>query len=314
MNVLFIFLDGIGLGPDDPEINPFARADMPHLQQLLDGNRLVRSTSFPLETKQASLFSLDACLGVDGIPQSATGQATLLTGQNVPDILGYHYGPKPNPPVIQILNNGNIFNTLIQNNRSAALLNSYPQGYFDSIQSGRRIYSAIPLAVTISGIQLKNTDNLREGIAVSADFTAQGWHDHLGISDIPVISPREAGERMVELSNTYDLSLFEYWLSDIAGHRQDMDIACNLLETFDKVLGGLLIDWDDDFGLILITSDHGNMEDLSTRRHTKNPVPALLIGNPDQRNAFFNHQNSDHSKSRFNLMDIAPGILSTINS
>jgi 2,3-bisphosphoglycerate-independent phosphoglycerate mutase len=36
----------------------------------------------------------------------------------------------------------------------------------------------------------------------------------------------------------------------------------------------------------LLTSDHGNLEDLSTRRHTANPVPALLIGAPAYRNAF----------------------------
>ena len=66
----------------------------------------------------------------------------------------------------------------------------------------------------------------------------------------------------------------------------DMQAAEKLLITFDKVLGGLLGAWDEQRGLILITSDHGNMEDLSTRRHTPNPVPALLVGEPGLRHAF----------------------------
>jgi len=37
MRVLFIFMDGIGLGENNPETNPFARAKMPNLNKLLDG-------------------------------------------------------------------------------------------------------------------------------------------------------------------------------------------------------------------------------------------------------------------------------------
>jgi bisphosphoglycerate-independent phosphoglycerate mutase (AlkP superfamily) len=44
------------------------------------------------------------------------------------------------------------------------------------------------------------------------------------------------------------------------------------------VLGGLLEAWDDDAGLIIITSDHGNLEALDHRHHTANPVPTLVIG------------------------------------
>jgi bisphosphoglycerate-independent phosphoglycerate mutase (AlkP superfamily) len=34
-NVLFLFLDGIGLGGDDPEINPFVQARLPNLNKLI---------------------------------------------------------------------------------------------------------------------------------------------------------------------------------------------------------------------------------------------------------------------------------------
>ena len=41
MHILFLFLDGIGLGSSDPEINPFAKVDMPNLQGLLGGKKLL---------------------------------------------------------------------------------------------------------------------------------------------------------------------------------------------------------------------------------------------------------------------------------
>jgi bisphosphoglycerate-independent phosphoglycerate mutase (AlkP superfamily) len=133
---------------------------------------------------------------------------------------------------------------------------------------------------------LKTLDDLQNGQALSADFTAQGWRDRLDLPETPVLTPIQAGERMAALVEDYDLAFFEYWLSDYAGHNQDMQAAHNLLAILDQVLGGLLDNWNDHEGMILITSDHGNMEDLSTRRHTANPVPALLVGDQKLRSDF----------------------------
>jgi 2,3-bisphosphoglycerate-independent phosphoglycerate mutase len=300
MRILFLFLDGIGLGSDDPQINPFAAAKSPHLQELLGGQRLLAQTA-PYEGELASLLALDACLGVDGLPQSATGQATLLTGINVPAAIGYHYGPKPNPPVAEFLKNGNLFFKLKNHLRQAALLSAYPPRYFEAIASGLRMYSAIPLAVTIAGIPLKSARDLSAGRALAADFTGQGWHEHLGLSEIPVLTPRQAGKRLGEIAQTYDLAFFEYWLTDYAGHRQRMSDALAVLENIDQVMGGLVEKWNTEDGLILLTSDHGNLEDLSTRRHTTNPVPALLIGSRENRREF--------SVKLQDLADVTPAIL-----
>ena len=299
MYLLFLFLDGVGLGPNDPEHNPFAAANMPVFRNLLGGKPLV-SEIVPFVGDRVTLVGIDACLGIEGLPQSATGQATLLTGENVPRAIGKHYGPKPNQAVSRFLRNGNLFNTLKDGGQRVAFLNAYPPGYFESIESGRRIYSAIPLAAISAGIPLKNYDDLKNGQAISADFTAQGWREHLSLPDTPLLTPTQAGNLLATLSKKNNFTLFEYWLSDYAGHRQDMKTACALLETFDQVLSGLLSEWDDHHGLILITSDHGNLEDLSTRRHTRNEVPALVIGNPALRQKF--------TKKLIDLTDITPAI------
>ncbi len=300
MRVLFLFLDGVGLGPDDPATNPLARAAMPHLTRLLEGQRLVAPAA-PVETARATLLALDACLGVPGMPQSASGQAALLTGLNVSSLIGMHYGPWPNQAIVNLLANGNLFRAVRRAGKHAALLNAYPPSYFAAIASGRRVYSAIPQAVVSAGIPLKTADDLNTGQALSADFTGQGWHDRLGLRDTPLLTPAEAGARMAALASALDFAFFEYWPSDYVGHGQDMAEALELLATLDAMLGGLLAAWDDDEGLILITSDHGNLEDLGTRGHTTNPAPALLIGAPAHRRTL--------AASLRSLTDIAPAII-----
>lgn len=76
MRFVFLFVDGIGLGEDNPETNLFAAAKMPNLASLLGGRRLINGAA-PLETERATLLELDANLGVDGLPQSASGQACV---------------------------------------------------------------------------------------------------------------------------------------------------------------------------------------------------------------------------------------------
>lgn len=298
--ILFLFLDGVGLGEDDPEKNPLSVASLPTLAGLLNGKRLVAGSE-NTHSERASLLALDACLGVDGVPQSATGQAALVTGKNVSAAVGYHYGPKPNPDVARHLDDGGLFGHFARQKKKAGLVNAYPAGYFHGINSGKRIYSSIPLAVTRAGLPLLNQEDLFAGKAISADFTGKAWRERLNVPECPVRTPIEAGRFLAELAEQYDFAFFEYWLSDYAGHEQYMEGGVRLLEEFDQVLQGLLERWDDEQGLIVLTSDHGNLEDLSTRRHTENPVPLLLIGNKQARLAFQNAHN---------LCDVAGGILS----
>jgi 2,3-bisphosphoglycerate-independent phosphoglycerate mutase len=285
MKLLFLFLDGIGLGENNPEINPFAKADMPFLESLLGGKKLLHSSA-PIDNDLLCLHAIDPNLGVKGLPQSATGQAVLLTGINIPKELGYHYGPKPNPETAKYLESDTIFHKVIKADKKTALLNGYPPRYFDGIDSGKRLYSSIPQALTNAGISLFTHEDYFAGKALSADFTGQGWHEFLGFPDAPLFDPHTAGIKLAELAKGYDFSFFEYWASDYAGHKQDMESAVSQLETFDGVLAGLLSAWKHEDGLILLTSDHGNMEDLSTRKHTANYVPLLLFGDKELRKEF----------------------------
>jgi 2,3-bisphosphoglycerate-independent phosphoglycerate mutase len=302
MRLLFIFLDGIGLGENDPETNPFARARMPNLGALLEGRSLLKEAA-PFHGDRATLLAVDPAVGVSGLPQSATGQAILLTGINIPAELGYHYGPKPNPEVAAYLKEATLFSRFVKEGKRAALLNAYPPRYFHGIDSGKRLYSSIPLSVINAGLPLFKHDDLFAGRALSADFTGEGWRTMLGFTEAPVMDAKQAGQTLGILAKQYDFALFEYWASDYAGHKQQMEHAIELMETFDAVLGGLIAVWDDD-GLILVTSDHGNMEDVSTRKHTDAHVPAMVIGSRSARAEF--------AQNLQDLTDIAPAIWKTV--
>lgn len=302
IHFLFLFIDGLGLGEDNPESNPLSKARIPNLDNLLSGKKLVKESagtaSDPFITDDATLWSIDCTMGVSGYPQSATGQATILTGINIPKLLGYHFGPKPSSEIKHFLEKRTIFQVLPRKGFRAALLNGYPQSYFNLIQTGRRLPGAIAMAVQLAGIPLKNTMDMRMGRALSADLTGLGWRERLNISDIPIYSASDSGKLLARLSQDYNFAFFEYWLSDYAGHRADMDQACQLLETFDKMLGGLIDSSKEN--IIFITSDHGNLEDLTTRKHTCNPVPGLIIGPKALREKFL--------KKIETLSDIAPAI------
>ena len=301
--VLFLFLDGVGLGADDPQLNPFSSANLPNLAELLEGRRLVAGSA-PWDGPSASLRAVDALLGVEGSPQSATGQAALLTGLNVPSLIGEHYGPKPNQPVAEILRADNLFKQVLGRGGSAALLNGYPPRYFQSIESGHRLYSSIPLAVTAAGLDLMSVEDMRASRAMAADFTGAGWAAQPGFPNVPTYTSEQAGHHLALLAGQYDLSWFDFWLSDLIGHRGEMADAVAMLENLDEVLGGLVRVWDDRGDLIVISSDHGNLEDLSRRGHTRNPVPALVIGRREERLAF--------AANLHDLTSFAPAILRLI--
>ncbi len=317
--VLFLFLDGVGLGEADPAINPFAAVAMPNLEALLGGHKLVADgyshgdRSAIIETQFATLIAVDACLGVEGLPQSASGQGALFTGKNVPAWLGEHEGPKPTVPIVELLKKGTLFTQLQQQSRVVDFINAYPSRYFESIERGYHLPGVIALAASQAGLRLHTRQDLVEGKAVSADFTGAGWQNYLGYTDTPMLNFEQVGRRLEELVDQADLAVFEYWLTDVAGHHQDASAASDILSTLDAVIGNAVKSAESDRYLLLITSDHGNLEDLRTRHHTRNDVPLLLIGSQLSRNRFVELlRQGQKCPPKPDLADIAPAIVKFI--
>ncbi len=274
-HILFMFLDGIGLGAPNPEINPFAVAEMPRLNALAGGCWLAGRER--CSNGCASFVPTDPRLGVPGRPQSATGQAAILTGRNIPAAIGEHYGPRPDDRIRAALAEGNIFRQVVARGGSAALINAFPPGFFAAVQRGKRLLSSIQYAACEAGLSLMDEDALRRGAAMSPDWTGDGWRTELGYTDTPVYTPQEAGRHLAGLVQERTFTFFSNWITDVLGHRGPFEQAVAILERFDGVMDGLLEAWPED-ALLIVSSDHGNMEDLGSRKHTENDVPTLIIG------------------------------------
>ena len=297
MRVILLFLDGVGIGKRNPKTNPFLCANLPVLKHLLNGD-VPSQAQKRLHSSLASLIPVNATLSVPGLPQSGTGQTAIFTGVNGPKVFGRHFGPYPPTMLRPIIEAKNIFHQLKIRSKSVCFANAFPQRFFDYTSSGTRRLTVTTLACRMANVPLLAAKDLRQNVGVSADFTRTQWPE-LGHPEIRPVTPREAGHHLWNLAEKHDFTLFEYWLTDHAGHSQNMDHAVDTLERFDEFLGGIFEQcWLRD-SLVIMISDHGNLEDLSVKTHTRNPVPCIAAGARAQ----------EFVSSVRNLTHITPAIL-----
>src|SRR5690606_3618283 len=135
--VLFVFVDGVGLGPADPAVNPLARADLPALAALLDGRSPVLDAA-PYHGSAASLVGLDATLGMPGLPQSGTGQAALLTGRNAAELFGRHFGPWTPTALRPLVERESILARAVAAGLAVAFANAYPEELVYALDAAAR--------------------------------------------------------------------------------------------------------------------------------------------------------------------------------
>lgn len=266
MPVLLFFIDGLGIGARGAA-NPFDGLD--------DASPLAifqdEEPSLPFD---GALVRTDATLGVPGRPQSASGQTTILTGINAPAALGYHKQGFPNEALRQIINEHSIF---LQLKRANITPNTFANAYTPLFFTIRpRWVSATTTAVEAAGMNFRNLDDLQSGRAVFQDYT-NGMLIERGL-DIAPGTPEQAAKTLAALACEHRFTLYEYFITDKIGHAQDMEKARVVLARLAGLLRTLLSIVDLKHHTVVVTSDHGNIEDLSTRNHTLNQVPTLIWG------------------------------------
>ncbi len=296
MKLVWIFVDGVGYGSDDPSVNPWA--------SVRNGSIIATKGNHPTR-EGAHLKLLDACLGVPGLPQSATGTTAMLTGVNAPKAVGKHLSGFPNQALRDIISEYSVHKQMLVNGFNPTFANAYNDVYFRRPESRQSVTTH---AVRAAGLPFRMMDAYRNGEAVFHDLTgdlirSQGNDDKLAPpvqrlqrfrdrllkehkdfiaeleqEELPLITPEEAARRIVHISNTYDLTLFEYVKTDLAGHSGDMQWALTVVDEVMRFLDVILNTIDLSETTLLITSDHGNSEDLSVKTHTRSPVPAVAFG------------------------------------
>lgn len=300
MKVFLLFLDGVGIGPADPDRNPFFAARLPVLRSLL--GELPHLRRRRLSGERASLHPVDANLRMSGLPQSGTGQTAIFTGVNGARRFGRHFGPYPPTSLRPIIAERSLFRRVRDAGKRAVLANAFPQRFFDYTASGTRRLNVPTMASLAAEIPLKTADDLAANRAVSADFVRDRWKE-MGHAQVEPVSPTVAGRHCAEIIAEHDLTVFDYWITDHAGHAQEMPRAVLALERLDEFIGGVIDATDLRSTFILAISDHGNVEDLSTRMHTRNPVPCLALGHGHEAVA-------DRIRS---LTHVAPCVLERLN-
>ena len=273
--VLFVFLDGVGIGLRDPDRNPLFRAELPVLRSLLGGT-LPHVDEPRVAAPGAVAFPLDATLGVEGLPQSGTGQTTLLTGVNAAERFGRHFGPWVPVALRPLVEDGSVLRRAVEAGHDTIFANAYPEGWIG--RGGGRFVAAPPLAARAAGLLTRHAEALRRGEAVASEIVNDGWRTRLGRTELPTPSAREAGRTLGHLASAAALTFFAHYTLDYVGHEGRMADAVAALERVDAFLGGALEALPDD-ALLLVASDHGNVEDVEAG-HTLNPVLGLLVG-PD---------------------------------
>lgn len=279
--VLLVFLDGVGIGLPDPERNPFFQARLPVLHRLLgdalpslDRPEVTSRPEDPEGTRPARAFPVDACLGVEGLPQSGTGQASLFTGQNGPRRFGRHFGPWVPVALRPLVEEANLLRLAARRGHRVTFANAYPEGW-PGERRARRMAGA-PLAAHASGLMVRHADALARGDAVASEIVNEGWRRHPGLAGLPRVTPGESGAHLARIASGHHLTLFAHYATDTQGHRGGMEGAVRALERVDAFLGGVLAGLPEGH-LLAVFSDHGNVEDV-TAGHTRNPALGLLAG------------------------------------
>lgn len=279
VKMIFLFVDGIGLrGPASD--NPVNAEVCPTIWHLLECH------SRPI----------DACLGVDGLPQSATGQATMFTGVNCAAAMGRHCEGFPGPALRSIVEADNVFLGLKSRGRDILFADAYLIDSVDELAMRRFKSVTTVMALTVPE-SIRTADDLICDQALMQDLTRETIQDRY--PNIPVIPPQRAAEHLFSLALKRDFTLFEFFQTDVAGHSMDYARACAVLRVYDRFLAAL-VHFAEAAGITLaLTSDHGNIEAMGERGHTRNPVPFVAYG-PGER------QMRDRVSS---LVDVTPALL-----
>jgi len=270
---ILVFIDGLGWGTTDPAVNP----------QYSYGGEIFRLPSGDDTIRQIPgggwARPIDAVLGVPGVPQSATGQTTLLAGVNAQRILGKHLTGFPNETLRKILLERSVLKTLTDLGLKARFLNAYRPRFWELSRERQLTLSATTVANLAADLPFFTLDDIRAGRSIYQEFTNTELRQR-GF-DLEPMAPEEAGRILGRAARELDFTLYEYFQSDKAGHSGEIDRSCRELVKLDAFLTSLLEEMASDLAagtLVLVTSDHGNLEDATTRRHTLNPVPLLGWG------------------------------------
>jgi len=283
--VIFVFIDGVGVGHADAG-NPFFHAKSFFLPFWHDAMALPDNTP---------LAAIDATLGIPGPPQSASGQTALFCGAGAEAIANRHHNGYPDRYLRKIILEINLLLRLKKREVRARFLNAYPvfHEFFSSehIQinaDGRFWFSPLfpehfkrRISVTSCMLLAAGAKPFTEKDILAERALYQDYSNRQLIVQglkLPEYSPAQAAAIIANAALDCEFILYEYFQTDIYAHRRSFADCIDLIRDLDDLIQSLLARLDKKRDTLILTSDHGNLEEFHSRGHSRNPVPLLAWG------------------------------------
>jgi len=127
----------------------------------------------------------------------------------------------------------------------------------------------------------------------------------------PEMSAPEVAEVVAQAcrSGAYDVIIVNFANGDMVGHTGDLDAATQAFKTLDGLLAMIVPEVLKQDGVMLVTADHGNCEEMISdegrvlTNHSLNDVPFVIVGKE------FQNRDDVIADGSFGLRDIAPTML-----
>lgn len=200
-SVILFFVDGLGIGERN-EYNPLSLTEgLEPLNNFIGGeNGIFRG---------GILIPTDTRLGVEGRPQSASGQTAIYTGLNAPKLNGGHKHGFPNEKLRQLINEHSLF---LQLKRMGIQDTVFANAYVSKLPGKRRRYkSATTCSVEAADMQFRTLPDLLGRRAIFHDFTNRLLIEY-GV-DIPEFSAIDAAEILAGLAFEHRFTLYEHFIT-----------------------------------------------------------------------------------------------------
>jgi 2,3-bisphosphoglycerate-independent phosphoglycerate mutase len=193
---------------------------------------------------------------------------------NAARAIGAHHPGLPGPTLQAVLREHSLFTKLKRTGRTPTFANAFTRRHLDA---RRPRFGATTHMVMASGTPLRlleEHDGRDE--ALSHDYTG-AWMAERGHPARRRSAP-DAAHVLARLLSSHDLVLFEYFLTDFAGHRGTREERFDQAVRVEALVDATLAAVDLATHRVVVVSDHGNLEEAGHDRHTLNPVPLLAWG------------------------------------
>jgi hypothetical protein len=136
-----------------------------------------------------------------------------------------------------------------------------------------------------AGVKLPAWDDVRGGDALTSSLTHELEADFgfCGLAPLPVYSVPDAAAVLVRLVKEHDFTFYKYQIPDLVSHTGRVELARQVFATIEDLVEAVLRSIDPADTIVIVTSDHGHLEQLTTSHaHPKTKVPTWYFG-PEPR-------------------------------